>query len=302
MFVVLRIHQLCIFKIVFCIYSLPHIHGLWLKYWWDRMLIPGVPISYFSTGVHSKFENVTLWSSMKQMPWHPVIASSQLILMSGPPMIWMIILEKRLNKGYVNKRDHTFYYNHLSIISNFLPWVKLKSWVVLKNYNSWMMKFTVLKNGSSFRITFLVLYQCVLDENSLDFMHIFRWFLIRTYTYVLWVEQYVNRKHTPNLCNKNHSIKALCAHFANVVRITNIKIRIMSVLFKLNIYIKLPLRMRYPEYFARIYYACGIWAHQLFIILICAGRITTAITAMPSATFILACMHISLHDVFISFP
>ena len=186
---VLTIHQLYIFKTLFCIYSLPHIHGLWLKYWWDRMLIPGVPISYFSTGVHSKFENVTLWSSMKQMPWHPVIASSQLILMSGPPIIWMMVLEKRLNKGYVNKRDHTFYYNRLSIISNFLSWVKLKSWVVLKNYNSWMMKFTVLKNGSSFRITFLVLYQCVLDENSLDFMHIFRWFLIRTYIYVLWVEQ-----------------------------------------------------------------------------------------------------------------
>ena len=140
----------CGFINLFCIYSLSHIHGLWLRYWRDRMLIPGVPISHFSTGVHSKFENVTLWSSMKQMPWHPVIASSQLILMSGPPMICMIILEKSLNKGYINKREHTSYYNHLPIDSNFLSGVKLKSWVILKNCNSWMMK-------------------CVLDENLLDF-------------------------------------------------------------------------------------------------------------------------------------
>ena len=112
----------------------------------------------------------------------------------------------------------------------------------------------------------------------------------------------VNRKHTPYLSSKNHSVKALFAHFANVVRITNIKICSTTILFKPNIYIKLTLGMRYPEYFARIYYACVIWAHQLFIILISAGRITIAITAMPSATFILASMQISLHYVFISFP
>ena len=80
------------------------------------------------------------------MPWHPVIASSQLILISGPPMIWMIIFEKRLNKGYLNERNHTSYHNHFSILSDFLSQVKLKSWLVLKNCHSWIMKFTVIKN------------------------------------------------------------------------------------------------------------------------------------------------------------
>ena len=92
----------------FFIYSLSHIHGLWLKYWRDRMLIPGVPMSYFSgggTGVHSKFENVILWLSMKQMPWHPVIPSSQFILVSGAP--WRIRPCIHLNRERI-KNMHIF--------------------------------------------------------------------------------------------------------------------------------------------------------------------------------------------------